>query len=404
MRSGHGVCPNLADVHTAHGTKIPRIRIGVLGVITIAVYGSWYYSFGVLLDPIIQDTGWSEPALASAFGISTLIGGFGAMAGGWLLDRLGSRAVFTLAAIVGMGAFSLATTAGSLGVFTLAVSVGGGAFSALGFYHVTQTVAVRLSPGSSTRAIAILTIWGAFASAVYIPLTALLVGRVGWRSAMLAVTMSAVLTLVVGALAIETRTGEMPRGLHIFSEIRTALGQRTARRFLLTQGAVGMAMGVVLVYQVPAMTAAGLPLAAASFWAGFRGFSQLLGRLPLMLIIDRLGVVRSLRLAYVAMSLGTIALAFAGNSVMAAIYAVVAGFGIGAASPLVGMFSRDVFGRTSLGTAMGTVSLVFLVVGSLGPPLAGWLSVATGSRDIPVAVAGWLCFMAAWALPLPEEV
>jgi MFS family permease len=389
-------------VHTADGTKIPRLRIGVLGVITIAVYGSWYYSFGVLLDPIIEDTGWSEPALASTFGASTLLGGLGALAGGWLLDRMGSRAVFTLAAVIGVVAFTLAANAESLGVFTASAAVGGGAFSALGFYHITQTVAVRLSPGASTRAIAVLTIWGAFASAVYLPSTALLVDRLGWRSTLLVVTMSAVITLVVGALMIGTRTTEMPRGLHIFSEIRISLHQPAARRFLLTQGVVGMAMGVVLVYQVPAMTAAGLPLAAASFWAGFRGFSQLLGRLPLMPIVDRIGVVRSLRLSYVAISVGTIALAFAGNPVMAAIYAVVAGFGIGAASPLVGMFSRDVFGRTSLGTAMGTVSLVFLVVGSLGAPMAGWLSVATGSRVIPVAVAGWLCFMAAWALPLPE--
>ena len=61
---------------------IPRARIGVLGIITIAVYGSWFYSFGVLLDPIIADTGWSEPAVAAVFSSSTVVAGFGALGGG----------------------------------------------------------------------------------------------------------------------------------------------------------------------------------------------------------------------------------------------------------------------------------------------------------------------------------
>ena len=87
-------------------------------------------------------------------------------------------------------------------------------------------------------------------------------------------------------------------------------------------------MGTILVYQVPAMTAAGLAFGAASFWAGFRGFAQLGGRLPLMPLVRRIGVANSLRLAYAAIAVGSVALAFAGNHVLAALYAIVAGFGI----------------------------------------------------------------------------
>ncbi len=381
---------------------IPRLEVGVLGLITIAVYGSWHYAFSVLLDPIIDDTGWSEPFLASAFGASVLIGGFASVAGGWLLDHLGSRMVFSLGSVIGLASFLVAATAVSAPVFAVASAVGGGAFSALGFYHITQTVAVRLSPESSTRAIAVLTVWGAFASAIYMPAAALLVGPFGWRTTLTVVSMSAVATFALGALLLDTRTSEMPRGLHVFSEIRHALRHPPARWFILSQAVVGVAMGVILVYQVPAMTSAGLPLAAASFWAGFRGFAQLLGRLPLMALVNRLGVTRSLRLSYAAMGLGAVALAFAGTPVIAALYAVVAGFGIGAASPLIGMFTRDVFSGSSLGTAMGTVSLVFLVVGSVGPAIAGWVSVTTGSRAVAVVGAGVLAVAAAALLRTPR--
>jgi MFS family permease len=178
---------------------------------------------------------------------------------------------------------------------------------------------------------------------------------------------------------------ERPR---VLGKVGQSLRTGRARRFLGSQALAGLGVGTILVYQVPAMTSAGLALTAASFWAGFRGFAQLGGRLPLMPLVSRFGVANSLRIAYVAISVGSIALAFAGNQVLAAIYALAAGFGIGAVSPLVGMHSKNVFGATSMGTAMGLTSLVFLLCNSAGPIAAAWLAGVTGSRAIPVAISG----------------
>lgn len=366
---------------------IPRIRVGLLGLITIAVYGSWFYAFGVLLDPIIADTGWSEPAVAAVFSTSSLIAGFGALAGGWFLDRWGSRLVFVVAAVVGGGALFLSAGAQSAAVFGVVGGVGGGVLASLGFYHVTQTAAVRVSKGSEDRAIAVLTIWGAFASVVYIPLTAWLVSVGDWRETLRILAVTTIVALLAGALVIDTRrhrTTERPR---ILGEVGRSVRTGRARRLLTSQALAGLGVGTILVYQVPAMTSAGLALGAASFWAGFRGFAQLGGRIPLMPLVGRLGVVNSLRLAYVAIALGSLALAFAGNQVLAAVYAITAGFGIGAVSPLIGMHSRNVFGAESLGTAMGLVSLAFLLANSIGPVAAAALSDAIGSRAIPVAMS-----------------
>ncbi len=363
---------------------IPQFRIAVLGIITISVYGSWYYGFGVLLDPMILDTGWSEAALTAAFGVSSFIAGLGSLAGGWLLDRAGSRLVFLLAAVLGAGAFLVATATTSVLMFTAAGAVGGGAFGALGFYHVTQTAAVRVSAAAATKAITVLTIWGAFASAIYIPVTAWLVESFDWRLALRITTGSAVVWLVVGAVTIDTREVDAPVRPPIWSELRNSLRSRVARRYVFAQGLVGMGVGTILIYQVPAMTAAGLGLGAASFWAAFRGFAQLGGRLPLMPIVARLGTTGALRLAYGAISVGAVLLAFAGTSLVAGAFALVAGFGIGASSPLMGMHARRVFGASSLGTAMGLLSLVFMVVGAAGPALAGTIATATGSRALPV--------------------
>jgi hypothetical protein len=81
--------------------------------------------------------------------------------------------------------------------------------------------------------------------------------------------------------------------------------------------------------------------------------------------------------------------------VIAAVYAIFAGFGIGAVSPLVGMHSRSVFGEASLGTAMGFVSLVFFIANAVGPVGAAAVAESTGSRSIPVAAAALMSGAAA---------
>lgn len=368
--------------------SIPKGRIAVLGLITIAVYGSWFYSFGVLLDPIIEDTGWSEPTVAAVFSSSSLIAGLGAVGGGWLLDRWGSRLVFAVAAVVGGGSLVLAAGATTPATFGLFGALGGGVLASLGFYHVTQTVAVRVSPGSEDRAIAVLTIWGAFASVVYLPLAAWLVTQYDWRMTLRILGLSASLALLAGVIAASSHRRHGGDAHRVFRDVGSAVRSGRAIRFMASQALAGIAVGTILVYQVPAMTAAGLALGAASFWAGLRGFAQLGGRLPLMPLIRRFGVPTSLRIAYAAIAVGSLALAFSGNQLLAGVYAVFAGFGIGAVSPLVGMHSKDVFGQASLGTAMGVVSLVFHVANAAGPLGAAWIADSTGSRAIPVAISG----------------
>ncbi len=282
-------------------SRIPGGRIAVLGLITIAVYGAWYYSFGVLLDPIIADTGWAESSLTATFGISTFVGGIAGLAGGWLLDRFGSRFVFALGAVLGAVSFLVASIAEQLIVFAVFGVIGGASVSALGMYHITQTTAVRISPSNTTKAIAVLTIWGAFASAIYVPIAGWIVEPLGWRVTLRVLTGSTVLVLAIGAILVTTPAGK-PGGIGAIGALRSAFATAKVRRYVTAIGLVGIATATLLVYQVPAMTAAGLPLGAASFWAGFRGFSQLGGRIPLMPLVRRFGVLGSLRIALVVLA------------------------------------------------------------------------------------------------------
>jgi len=97
-----------------------------LGVLTITAFGSWFYGFGVLIDPIHVDTGWSTAGLGAVFGVAQILTGIGAFFGGRLLDRRGGAGTFGLQAIVGGGLFLSATWASNPILFGLLYAAGAG--------------------------------------------------------------------------------------------------------------------------------------------------------------------------------------------------------------------------------------------------------------------------------------
>ena len=369
-------------------TPLDHRSIGLLGVLTICTYGSWYYSFGVLIEPIVVDTGWRESTLAASFSSGSVLVGLAALAGGRLLDRVGHRVVFLLGAMITTSALLVASWAPNSAVFFVGAMVGLGASGALGFYHVTMPTAVRLNGESGQRAITVLTIWGAFASAIFLPITAWLVNDGDWRSTIRVLAVVVALAFLAAAFALpsvppaEQATEHPP----IRQVLAATIDRREARLFTLAVAFGGIAMSTMLVYQVPSMTSLGLSAGTAASIAGFRGFCQLLGRVPLTPIVNRLGLDGGLLAAFGAMAIAGLLLASASSVPVGLAFAVVAGFGIGAFSPLQGMKSEALFARTSLGATMGIYGTVLLVAGSIGPVLAGVLIDATGERRWAAAI------------------
>ncbi len=355
----------------------------MLGIVTICAYGAWYYAFGVLLDPIRIDTGWRESTLTASFSAGIVMIGIGSLFGGRLLDALGPRLVFLIAGIVGGSLLAVASFATHPLVFLVASAGGLGVLGSLGFYHVTMTTVVRLNPASPARAIAVLTIWGALASAIYLPATAALVEGVGWRVTVRWLAGSATAAFLLAAIVLPSpevvpaKSGGRPP---LRAVVAAALAPGGPRAFAAAVSCGGVAMSTLLVYQVPTMTAIGLPAATAATFAGVRGFAQLGGRLPLGRLLDLLGVDRALVLAFFAIAVGGALLAVANDRPTALAFAVIAGFGIGAFSPLQGIKSQELFDGATLGATMGFYGSLMMLAGALGPGVTGVVAEATGER------------------------
>lgn len=398
-------------------TSAPRLRhglIAVLGIVTICCYGAWYYAFGVLIGPVLEATSWRESAVTSAFGAGLFATGVGSVLGGRLLDRWGPRRVFGVAAALASLGMTLASIAQSPWLFALGTALALGALGSLTFYHVTMTTVVRLHPESPERAIAALTIWGAFASPIYLPVTAWLVQQTSWRTTVQILAASAVASLLM-AIAVLPRSVEAaedsarPAMRELLRRIvRRPTSGPDPRPFTVAVSLMGVVVAVALAYQVPVMTAVGLPLATASTMGGLRGLAQLGGRLPLGFLVERFGSRRSLLLALWAIAVGSLSLAFASSIVVASVFVLLVGFGIGAYSPLQGMYASRLFDPESLGATMGIYASIGALSGAVGPAVAGVVAEQTGDRRWVVLLITVPAAAAATSLsrtpgPTPEE-
>ncbi len=393
-------------------TASPRGGVGELlgvsglGLASLAAYGAFFYAFGVLVEAIEADTGWSSTALGATYGAASLLVGLLAAPGGRVLDRYGGTAALLAGGVVGGGIFTAASWATSALAFGALYAVGGGLVGALGFYHVTMAASARVGPAERRpRNLALLTIWGAFASAIYLPVCAWLVEREGWRFAQRAMGLSVVVAFAIaGLLARQVRPVEVtPTTVSPLAALQLAARRPVVRRMLAAEAVAGVGIGILLVQQVPAMVDAGLGFTAAAGFAGARGFLQLLGRVPLAPVVRRTGTHAALVGALALVGVSGLLLLASGSWAVAAAFAVVAGIALGAMSPLSGLYAQELFDHDNLGTLMGARAFVRQLFWATGPFVGGILVDRTGGTDATVWVIVVTGFASALVLVRPVD-
>ena len=359
-----------------------RARIGVLGVLTIVAYGSWFYGFGVLFDDIGSTLRSSDRVLTVGFGLAHLLTGFFGVIAGRMLDRRGVRVVFAVGATAGGGLLWLSSMAHGPWTFSLLFGSAGGIIGATGFYAMTQSVVARLAPGVEAVSIARLTVWGAFSSPLFIPGTGLANRWWGWRTTLRIDAVLVAVAFVVAALVIDRagRTASLRSAGSPLGAVRAAFATGPIRRLVFSGSLAAAGTSILLVYQVSLLVAAGISAALATTLAGARGFAQLIGRLPLGRVVSRYGVRSSLRVARAALGVSCLLVLVSGHLGLAIVYVVVAGASIGAMSPLDGIYARQLLPPEDLGTLMGAVALLTGLASAIGPIVAAALVDATGSR------------------------
>ncbi len=367
----------------------PDWPVDVLGILTIAVYGSWYYGFGVLIDDIGAGLGAGSAPLGLAFGLAQVLLGALSLATGRLLDRFGPQLLLGVIGPIGAILVGFSGRSAEVWQFVVLFGVGGGVSAAAGFYGMTQAMLVRMDPAASTQRIIRLTIWGAFASPIAIPATEYLRGTFGWRVAIEVPAGVACCVFLLAARVVRRvpRHGDFERSSTWRIAVTTAARSGAVRWHAIGVFCAYMSMSTLLVFQLSIMRWAGLSAAAAAGFGGARGLLQLLGRLPLRRALRRYGhwfLLAGARLC-VAVACGLVLIS--GNAVIASLYVVIAGIGIGAISALDGIVARTVIPTGDFGAISGVVTFLGAIGGGVAPVLAGRLTDVSGAPTMASVVA-----------------
>lgn len=157
--------------------------VGWLSLAQLITWGSVFYTFALLMEPLERELGMSRAQSSLAFSLALLAEGLLAYPIGRWIDRGHERIVMTAGSLlVGICLLVHSSVSTLLGFY--AVWLGLGAALAATLYPPAFAVVTRRFPTDYRRAIITMTFLGGLASTVFIPLSAWLIHGLGWRHAL----------------------------------------------------------------------------------------------------------------------------------------------------------------------------------------------------------------------------
>lgn len=175
-----------------------RWFISALGAAQICSWGTLFYGFPLIAEAMRTDLGWSKTELYGAATCGMLLAGLAAYPVGAAIDHGHGRYLMTGASVVAgllLAAWSQVT---SIVAFYAVLAVLGCMQAATLYEPAFAVIARRVGPLGARKGITALTLWGGFASTVFIPVIQFLIDTQGWRGALL--VMAAVNAVVCGGL------------------------------------------------------------------------------------------------------------------------------------------------------------------------------------------------------------
>jgi predicted MFS family arabinose efflux permease len=394
--------------------------IWALAIAQLVSWGSLYYSFSLFVVPMEAELGWSRTTLDGALSLGLLVAGLLAYPVGAWIDRHGGRAVMSLGSLSG-AALLWAWSSTRSPVLFYALWLGLGWSLAATLYEPVFAVITRSFPQSYRLRITALTLVGGFASTVFIPLTQLFIDVLGWRHALLALSLcNIVIALPVHALLLY---GSEPEAA-VAGSAKPATLQGSAeamRRALRHRVFWGLAVSFTLYYAtfsamtfhiIPLLSERAVPTATIVGAIAVIGPAQVLGRVGLLVFGTRISAALAGRLAFAAFPAAVILLlAFPASLVALFAFAVVYGAANGVITIVRGLAVPDLLWREGYGAINGALTLPANIARAAAPFGAALIWRASGSYDAMLwsmlgggavsALAFW--FAAAHAEPVADR-
>lgn len=361
------------------GTFAPLHRVvWPLAVAQVVVWAAMFYSFPALLLEWERDMGWSKTALSGALTLSLVLSAVLAPIVGRLIDHGYARVVFPGCALLGAVCLLLLSGVSHLWQF-YAVWVGIGIAMAGALYEACFAVLTRTMGKEAMRAITLITLVGGFAGTVSFPSAYFLVGIVGWRGAV--VTFSAAVAFVAVPLILRgVRLAEQgrERQAHPAStktgEALRILGRPTFWLLMIAFAAIALEHGMLLTHLLPLLDDRGIHGETAILAASMIGPMQVVGRLGLMAMGQRISTLGVAVACYVGLIIATGALlGVRAIPLLVVPFVLFQGSSYGLTSITRPVITADFLGRKDFGVISGLIAMAFMGATAIAPTVSAFV-------------------------------
>ncbi len=376
------------------------------------------YVFGIFMDPLIDQFGWSREAMgwtvSIAYGLSIFMGIYW----GKFLDKHGPRKVLAIACGVGGLGLFLSGFISQLWQLYLTFGVMWGiGWSAC--FLIPNAVVRKWFVRRAGLALGIAVCGIALGWPVLFPLVEHLIASGSWQHAF---QVLGIIVWVIGAVVVAfikpspESIGSYPDGEKTVArtgksgslegEEWTAGKAVRTRGFWMTWLSVFCLITALtmIIFHAPSYAKAqGLESMAVAFIFGMMGLLSVLGRIGSGRLGDHLitrGVpaVHARRYMYATsgllMGIGAIIMLQVDSTSLLWVWAVVFGIGYGFHVPQLAAVIGDLFGRKNIGFILSLGGTAAGLAGIIGPPLAGRIYDIQGSYALAFQIAAGICFLA----------
>lgn len=365
--------------------RTPAVVLACGGIILTVSLGI-RHGFGLYLQPMTMELGIGREVFAIALAIQNLVYGFAQPFTGMIADKYGAGRVLvsgTLLYALGLFLMSSATTSLELNLSAgLLIGVG---LSCSGFSIVYGVVGRAFSAGKRTAALGIAGAAGSFGQFAMVPYGQLLIGTMGWHTALLILAATVMLVVPLSGALVEDKK-EQARQFHkqsIREALREALGHRGYVLLCLGYTVCGFQLMFISVHfpaylldqrMTPETGMIALALIGLFNVFGSYVWGWLGGRYTKKYLLSLLYFTRA--------ALVAVFIALPVSPLTVYLFAAIIGFLWLGTVPLTGGLIAHVFGVKYFATLTGIAFLFHQIGSSLGIWLAGYLFDTTGSYQV----------------------
>ena len=383
--------------------------VAAAGFIALLAAAAIRATFGVLMEPLIDEFGWSHSAISAAASVNLVVFGLSAPFAAALTERFGmTRVVAAALTLIALSAATLTQVTQPWQLYVVWGLVAGGATGAVAPV-LAATIAGRWFVSRRGLVVGMLTAANSTGQLVFLPAMAHITETTDWRWTMALVGGAAAVALAIVIAGLRDRPSDLGLAPYGGEMEALATGPRLAalavlrqvgrdRVFLALAGSFWVCgattVGLIAVHLIPAAHDHGIPAGQAAGLMAAMGVLDIAGTTGSGWLTDRYPARRLLLVYYAGrgLSLLILPLALSAEGPMLTAFTLFYGLDwIATVPPTVALITQR-FGREVGGIAFGWIFAAHQFGGAAAAWAAGFVRDDAGTYDGVFVVSGLLCF------------